>query len=177
MARILLDAKADINLPSANGSTPLIVVAITTITSSSRLFLLERGANPNHADRFWKRTPLYAAVEMRESWISRANRRRRSADAGDPMDLIKALLAKGANPNARVNTTPVRGFMQGSANWVNFDGQTAFIQSGACRRHHADATVARTWRRSEHQDQRRLDGPDGGRRRELGRQPDLQPLQ
>jgi len=45
------------------------------------------------------------------------------------MDLIKALLAKGANPNAQVNTTPVRGFMQGSASWVSFDGQTAFIRA------------------------------------------------
>ena len=42
------------------------------------------------------------------------------------MDLIQALLARGADPNAHVNTTPVRGFMQGSANWANFDGQTAF---------------------------------------------------
>ncbi len=45
-------------------------------------------------------------------------------DKRDPMDLIKALLANGANPNARVNTTPFRGFYQVSANWVNFDGQT-----------------------------------------------------
>ena len=51
------------------------------------------------------------------------------SDSGDPMDLIKALLARGANPNVRVNTTPVRGFMQGSANWANFDGQTPFIRA------------------------------------------------
>ena len=80
------------------------------------------------------------------------------ADADDPMELIKALLAKGANPNARVNTTPVRGFMQGSANWVNFDGQTAFIRAALA----GDITLMRllagTWRRSQHQDQRRLDG-------------------
>jgi ankyrin repeat protein len=45
------------------------------------------------------------------------------------MDLIKALLARGADPNAQVNTTPFRGFYQVSANWVNFDGQTAFIRA------------------------------------------------
>jgi ankyrin repeat protein len=28
-----------------------------------------------------------------------------------------------------VNTTPFRGFYQVSANWVNFDGQTAFIRA------------------------------------------------
>ena len=57
------------------------------------------------------------------------------------MELIKALLAKGADPNARVNTTPVRGFMQGSANWVNFDGQTAFIRAALAGDVTLDATV------------------------------------
>jgi uncharacterized protein len=127
MTRTLLDGKADINLPSANGSTP-IVVAITNNHIQLAMTLLERGANPNIADRFWKRTPLYAAVEMRNMDFTRESPPPAS-DLADPMDLIRALLAKGADPNARVNTTPVRGFMQGSANWVNFDGQTAFIRA------------------------------------------------
>lgn len=127
MARILLDAKAGIDLPSANGSPPL-VVAIANNHIQLAMFLLEKGADPNLADRFWKRTPLYAAVEMRNMDFTRESPPP-MADATDPMDLIKALLAKGANPNAKVNTTPVRGFMQGSANWVNFDGQTAFIRA------------------------------------------------
>ncbi len=50
-------------------------------------------------------------------------------DARDPVDLIKALLARGANPNLRTNTTPVRGFMQVSTSWVNFDGETPFIRA------------------------------------------------
>ena len=127
MARLLLEAKADINLPSANGSSPL-VVAITNNHIQLAMELLGKGANPNLADRFWKRTPLYAAIEMRNIDFTRESPPP-LADAMDPMDLIKALLAKGADPNARVNTTPVRGFMQGSANWVNFDGQTAFIRA------------------------------------------------
>jgi ankyrin repeat protein len=127
ITRILLDAKADINLASANGSTPL-VVAITNNHITLAMTLLERGADPNIADQFWKRTPLYAAIEMRNMDFTRESPPP-AADATDPMDLIKALLAKGADANARVNTTPVRGFMQGSANWVNFDGQTAFIRA------------------------------------------------
>jgi ankyrin repeat protein len=51
------------------------------------------------------------------------------ADARDPMDLIRALLDRGANPNARANTTPFRGFYQVSANWANFDGQTPFLRA------------------------------------------------
>jgi ankyrin repeat protein len=127
MTRLLLDSKANIDLTSANGSPPL-VVAITNNHIQLAMFLLEKGADPNLADRFWKRTPLYAAVEMRNMDFTRESPPP-MADAADPMDLIKALLAKGANPNVQVNTTPVRGFMQGSANWVNFDGQTAFIRA------------------------------------------------
>jgi len=127
MARLLVDSKANLDLPSANGSTP-IVVAITNNHIQLAMFLLEKGANPNTADKFWKRTPLYAAVEMRNMDFTRESPPP-VPDVADPMDLIKALLARGANPNAPVNTTPVRGFMQGSANWVNFDGQTAFIRA------------------------------------------------
>jgi ankyrin repeat protein len=127
MARLLLDSKADIERPSANGTRPL-VVAIANNHIELAMFLLEKGANPNAADDFFKRTPLFAAVEMRNPDFTRESPPA-AADTRDPLDLIKALLARGADPNAQVNTTPVRGFMQGSASWTNFDGQTAFIRA------------------------------------------------
>jgi ankyrin repeat protein len=127
MARILIDAKADLERPSANGTRPL-VIAITNNHIALALFLLEKGADPNAADNFWKRTPLFAAVEMRNPDFTRESPPP-VADARDPMDLIKALLERGANPNARTNTTPPRGFMQGTASWVSFDGQTPFIRA------------------------------------------------
>ena len=127
MTRILTDAKADLNLPSANGTAP-IVTATANNHIELALFLLDKGADPNATDRFWKRSPLYAAVEMRNFDFTR-DTAPPVADKREPMDLIKALLAKGANPNARANTTPVRGFMQSSANWVNFDGQTPFLRA------------------------------------------------
>jgi uncharacterized protein len=127
MARILLDAKADLERSSANGTHPL-VAAITNNHIELAMFLLEKGADPNAADNFFKRTPLYAAVEMRNPDFTRESPPP-VPDSRDPLDLVKSLLARGANPNAPVNTTPVRGFMQGSASWVNFDGQTAFIRA------------------------------------------------
>jgi len=127
MARILVDAKADVNRPSANG-TPPIVVAITNNHIELAMFLLDRGADPNASDRFYKRTPLFAAVEMRNPDYTR-DTPPPVADARDPMDLIKALIARGADPDARANTTPFRGFFQVSANWANFDGQTPFLRA------------------------------------------------
>jgi uncharacterized protein len=127
IARILLDAKAEVNKPAANGSSPLVVATVNNHIQLA-MFLLQRGADPNQADRFWKRTPLFAAVEMRDMDFARESPPPLQ-DPTDAMDLIKALLAKGADPNAQVNTTPPRGFMQGTASWVNFDAQTAFIRA------------------------------------------------
>jgi len=127
MARILLDAGADIDRRSANGTGPL-VAAITNNHIELALFLVEKGADVNAADDFYKRTPLFAAVERRNPDYTR-DTAPPVADARDPMDLIKVLLERGARPNARVNTTPFRGFYQVSANWANFDGQTAFLRA------------------------------------------------
>jgi ankyrin repeat protein len=127
MARILVDAGAGIERASANGTRPL-VVAIVNNHIELAMFLVERGADVNAADNFYKRMPLFAAVEMRNLDFAQ-NTAPPAPDARDPMDLIKMLLARGANPNAQVNTTPIRGFMQGNASWTNFDGQTAFIRA------------------------------------------------
>ena len=110
--------------PSA-AARPL-VVAIKQ-SHRARAFLLDAGAALTRPT-FAKRTPLYAAVEMRNADYTR-DTPPPVPDAKDPMDLIKALLARGANPNARANTTPFRGFYQVSANWANFDGQTPFLRA------------------------------------------------
>ena len=127
MARLLVDARADVNRPAANGTAP-IVVAITNNHIGLAMFLLDQGADLDAADPFYKRTPLYAAVEMRNPDYTR-DTPPPVADARDPMELINTLLERGANPNARANTTPFRGFYQVSANWANFDGQTPFLRA------------------------------------------------
>jgi ankyrin repeat protein len=127
MARILLDAGADINRRAANGTSPL-VVAIVNNHIGLALHLIERGADVNAADDFHQRGPLYAAVEMRNPDITR-DTAAPPGDGRDPLELIRRLLEKGANPNARANTTPFRGFYQVSANWANFDGQTPFLRA------------------------------------------------
>jgi ankyrin repeat protein len=127
MTRILIEAGADLERPSANGTRPLVVAIINNHIELA-LYLVAKGADVNAGDDFYKRTPLFAAVEMRNPDFTR-DTPSPVPDRRDPMELIKALLGRGANPNAQVNTTPFRGFYQVSANWANFDGQTAFIRA------------------------------------------------
>ena len=102
--------------------------------------LLERGANPNAADDY-HRAALFAAIDLRN--FNHEQYTDLPTDGGDPLDLIKALLEKGSDPNTRTDTVPVHGLMQFDASWVNFDGQTPFVRAALVRRHRGDAAVAR----------------------------------
>jgi ankyrin repeat protein len=125
MTRLLLDAGADISQASANKTTPLIISLLNGQTALA-LELLNRGADPNAADAYG-RAALFAAVDLRNFNHDKFDDL--PGDGGDPMDVIKALLKKGAKPNAKTNTVPVHGLMQFDPAWVNFDGQTPFVRA------------------------------------------------
>jgi ankyrin repeat protein len=125
MTRLLLDRGADAGLSSGNRTSPLLIALLNgQIRIAAEL--LGRGANPNAADDY-HRAALFAAIDLRNF-----NHERYSdlpTDGGDPLNLIKALLEKGSDPNTRTDTVPVHGLMQFDASWVNFDGQTPFVRA------------------------------------------------
>jgi ankyrin repeat protein len=125
MTRLLLELGADINQTSGNHTSPLLIALLNGQVALAAE-LLERGADPNLADDY-KRGALFAAIELRN--FNHEKYPFLYDDGRDPLDLIKALLAKGANPNQRTDTTPVHGLMQFDGSWVNFDGQTPFIRA------------------------------------------------
>jgi uncharacterized protein len=123
MVRLLIELGADISQVSGN-HTSTLVIALLNGQVELAADLLARGANPNAADDY-HRAALFAAIELRN-----ANRGTLLfGDGRDPLELITRLLDKGADPNQRTNTTPVHGWMQLDASWVNFDGQTPFIRA------------------------------------------------
>lgn len=109
LARILLDASADVDAPAGDGKTAL-AVAIFNGNYAVASFLVDRHADVNKADaqRF---TPLFWAVDRRNMetapnfpWMVTA----------DPLPLIRKLLDAGADPNALVNNTPRARMREGS---------------------------------------------------------------
>lgn len=106
-ARMLLAAGAKVNDSSPEQGTALVVASASGHEALAE-FLLSKDANPNAADQYGV-APLHYAILRGLSlgagveWYSSAPYLYRSNMPG----LVKALLAHGANPNARITKPPV----------------------------------------------------------------------
>ncbi len=125
MMRLLLDRGAKIEESSGNHTTPLIIALLNGQVALATE-LLNRGADPNAADDY-HRAALFAAIDLRN--FNHEKYGDLPTDGRDPLDLIQALLKKGANANLQTDTVPVHGLMQFDASWVNFDGETPFVRA------------------------------------------------
>ena len=100
--RALAEAGADLNATDPDGTTALNMAIINAHYDVAAL-LIEKGANPNVGDMAGM-TPLYAAIDMRhqEPLINRPL----AKPSGSllPLDVVKILLERGADPNARLKT-------------------------------------------------------------------------
>src|ERR1700733_3127186 len=105
----LAGAGADVNVPTPEGVTPLMLALDNDHNDVAKL-LLERGANPNVWD-WWGRTALYIVIDRREAALAAARGSgagRAAAHASDPplvssIEIINILLAAGVDPNTHLN--------------------------------------------------------------------------
>ncbi|MEP7309846.1 MAG: ankyrin repeat domain-containing protein [Acidobacteriota bacterium] len=96
-ARALAESGADLNATDPAGASALVLAIINSHYDLAAM-LIEKGADPNLADQAGM-TPLYAAVDMHtEGWRQGRPVVKPSGDL-DSVDVVKALLAHGANPN------------------------------------------------------------------------------
>jgi ankyrin repeat protein len=125
-AKAMLDGGVDINQTDVDGATAL-VVSIMNKKYTFAKFLLDRGANPNLADDKG-RAALYAAVDMRnEDYSTLPNRK--EDDPMPSLEIVKALLASGANLNMALSKAlPGRSGMD-SGDTALGDGTTPLIRA------------------------------------------------
>ena len=128
VAQHLIAAGADVNTKEANGIWPLLM-AISNNNMAVAHYLLEHGSHVNGQD-WYGRSPLWEAVNVRNLYVHNATFKN-GIDRAPLLDLIRDLLAAGADVNARTKETPpFRNFLlsiTGSLEWVDFTGQTPFL--------------------------------------------------
>ena len=99
----LITAGADVNQVSAGDRTSPLLIATINGQFDLAKFLLEKGANPNLAAEN-NGTPLYGAINC--EWAPKALYPQPRAYVNQKttyLELMKALLDKGADPNVRLN--------------------------------------------------------------------------
>ena len=101
---VLIDAGADVNMALARG-TSMLVLAVINGNYHVALDLLERGADPNAAGEGW--TALHQLVWTRRPTRSFANPAAIPTKEVSDFALVRALVAHGANVNARQTGEPV----------------------------------------------------------------------
>ena len=121
-ARALLDSGTNVNERLSDGMSAL-VLALYNAHFELAAFLLDRGADPNAAEQGW--TALHQVA-----WSRRPNRGFNMPGAVptgriDSLELVRKLVAKGANVNARMTKEP----RDGNRNMLNRIGATPFVMA------------------------------------------------
>ncbi len=135
--KLLIEAGADIEQADPDGDTPLLSAILNASVESKpgvqgqhievAHYLIEQGANIHVSDWFGQ-TPLFAAVDLRNLDVP-GPVKENGVDREAALGLIKELLERGADPNARVTEVlPVKRWVTrlGYLSWVDVTGQTPF---------------------------------------------------
>jgi ankyrin repeat protein len=130
-ARALLDGGADVNTVGAGDGTSPVLMAVINGQFDMAMFLIERGADPNIAAKGNGATPLWAAVNTQ--WQPRTRfpqPQEMERQKATYLDVMKALLDKGADPNGRMRSHPWYLVYTGCGNrncgLADTSGSTAF---------------------------------------------------
>jgi len=124
--RALAEAGADLNLADPDGTSAL-VMAIVNGHNEVATLLLEKGADPNVADASGM-AALYAAVDLHTPgpFINRPSRKPTSTI--DNVALVKMILDRGGNPNARLRTPTLQRYHNGGDAQLT-DGATPLMRA------------------------------------------------
>ena len=123
--RTLVENGANINEVSGSEKMTPLVMAIANGHLDIGKYLLDRGADPNMADEDGL-AALYATIDVKwapHNWVPMPSTEQENTNY---LDLMKDLLAHGANPNAQLTKKLWFRTMFSDQTWVDFVGATPF---------------------------------------------------
>jgi ankyrin repeat protein len=123
--RALVEGGADVNVVSAGDKFSPMVEAITNGHLDLAKYLLEHGADPNLAN-ISGLTALYATIDVQwapHAWFPQPNTEQEKTGY---LDLMKQLIAKGANVNAPISEKLWFRSFTNDYTWVDPAGATPF---------------------------------------------------
>jgi ankyrin repeat protein/mono/diheme cytochrome c family protein len=135
-ATALADAGANLDLRDPDGTTALNF-AILNVHYDLAGMLLDKGADPNVADDTGT-SPLYAAVDMHTIPADLVRPAPVLTDRLGAVDIVRALLVRGADPNVRLKRMPL-GRVHQSADPSFGEGSTPLMRAAKSN----DVTVMR----------------------------------
>ena len=123
-ARNLVAAGADVNLASGDHMSPMVMATLNGHLDLAQ-FLLDHGANPKLASDTGL-TALYAAIDVQwapKAWFPQPNV---TQEKTGYLDFMKALLDRGADPNAPIGEKLWFRSFTNDYTWVDTGGSTPF---------------------------------------------------
>lgn len=133
-ARALIDGGADVNLVSPSDGTSPLLMAVVNGQFDMAMLLIERGSDPNVSSTLNGVAPLWAAINA--EWQPRTRYpqpQRRELQESSYLDVMRALLEAGADPNDRVDLHPWYMVYTGCGNancgLIDTNGSTAFLRA------------------------------------------------
>ena len=173
-AAALLDVGADVNVVNPLDGSSALVVAIVNGHFDLAKTLLDHGANPNLAMKDGV-AALYATLEAQWAPVSWTPTAFTAANgivqqATDHLSLMRALLARGADPNARTTKSVWFSPPHHNVTWVRAVGATPFWRAAQADDVPAMRLLRRVGRRSHDRCSRQDDAGGGGGGGRLGRE-------
>jgi ankyrin repeat protein len=120
-AQVLLEAGADVNDMVSDGQSALVIAAANANWEMAA-YLLDRGADPNHAGAGWN--ALHQTIRTRRMNTGFGTPAPFASGTLDSIDLIRKLLADGVDVNARMTRN---GMRDGQRNRFNRLGANALM--------------------------------------------------
>ncbi len=167
-AAALLEGGADVNQVSGGDQTSPLLMATLNGQFDLALVLLEHGADPDLAASTDGSTPLFAVLQTQ--WAPRSNYpqpRAQDQQSAEYVDVLKALLEAGADPNVRLNTHLWYWEYQLTKMGIDLTGATPFWRATFAQdleamkllvAHGADPNIPTSWPEVGMRERRQQDG-------------------